>query len=99
MSNIIDLTVYDDSIIIDDNTNDIEIYNKFTQMSQRMAFYAGIWKIKTKKFTISLQDAIEYGKNLPLAIELEGIKIESGNGVARRLTPQVVNELIDDAKK
>ncbi len=79
----------DDNIIF----NDLSIFESYTQMTQRMAFYAGIWNPKTKKFTISLDDAIEYGKKLPIAIELEYIRIENGN-LPRKLTLKIVNELL-----
>ena len=77
--------------------NDLNIFENYTQMTQRMAFYAGIWNSKTKKFTISLNDAIEYGKKAPIAIELEHIRIEKGY-LPRKLTLKIVNELINNNK-
>jgi len=94
MGTVIDLTIYDNIIVIID---DIDVFATYTQLSQRMAFYAGIWKTNTKQFTIPLNEAIEYGIKLPIAIKLEQLRLEYENGVPRKLTPQIVNELIINA--
>ena len=90
-TDVIDLT--NDYII--DLTNDKFIFETFNQVSKRMAFYAGVWK--NGKFTIPLKDAIEYGKKLPFAIEFECLKIDCGISMSKKLTPFVVNELINEA--
>lgn len=77
--------------------NDETIFQQYSQMAQRMAFYAGIWNIKTKKFTIPLEKAVEYGKNIPAAMELEYIRIDNGC-LPRRLTTDVVDELLKKYK-
>ena len=73
--------------------NDEAIFRQYPQLAQRIAFYAGIWNTNTKKFTIPLEKAIEYGKNIPAAIELEHIRIDNGY-LPRLLTPDIVDELL-----
>ena len=80
-----------------DNYNDDIIFKNYSQMAQRMAFYAGIWDVKKKKFTIPLEKAIEYGKNIPVAMELEYIRLDNGH-IPRKLTTEVVDELIKNNK-
>lgn len=83
----------DNNINIDDN--DLKIFNNYSQMTKRMAFYAGIWNVRKKKFTIPLNKAIEYGKKTPIAMEYEYIRMDNGHS-ARRLTLDVINELLDN---
>lgn len=80
-----------------DNYNDDIIFKNYSQMAQRMAFYAGIWDVKKKKFTIPLEKAIEYGKNIPAAMELEYIRLDNGC-MPRKLTTEVVDKLIKNNK-
>jgi len=80
-----------------DNNNDETIFQQYSQMAQRMAFYSGIWNVKTKKFTIPLEKAVEYGKNIPAAMELEYIRMDNGC-LPRRLTTDVVDELLKKHK-
>jgi hypothetical protein len=68
-----------------------EIWLTFTQMAQRMAFYAGVYK--RGRFTIPLHEAREYGRQLPAAIGREHLHIEGG-AMPRLLTPEVVRALV-----
>jgi hypothetical protein len=74
-----------------------DIFKNYSQMAQRMAFYAGVWNAKTKKFTIPLEKAVEYGENILAAMELEYIRIDKGF-LPRKLTTDVVDELILNLK-
>ncbi len=66
------------------------IWQGFSQMAQRMAFYAGAWK--RGRFTIPLEEARDYGKFLPASIEREHLRIEEG-ALPRKLTPELVRAL------
>jgi hypothetical protein len=73
-----------------------KIYNSYSQIAKRMAFYSGIWK--KSRFTISLNDAIFYGESIPKIISIEHRRIEKGYKI-RILDLKTVKELILEYEK
>lgn len=63
------------------------IFNTFDILAKRAAFYAGVWR--NGKFTVSVEDAIEYRDNFPYVYKVECARIDAG-GIPRKITMEVI---------
>ncbi len=90
---IYDLIFYFPHLLLNMTANDLIIFNTYSNLTKRMAFYANIWNAKQQKFMIPLDKAIEYGQKLPIALKYEYIRIDNGN-IPRKLTLTVIDNLL-----
>ena len=71
--------------------NEADLFQSFPTETKRMAFYAGLWR--HGQFTVSLEDAQEYGRLLPQAMEVERQRLAT-DGIPRLMTLEVVRTLV-----
>ena len=70
------------------------VFRDMSQVAQRAAFYAGIWK--DGRFTVPLRDAVLYKDNFVAAQAVEHERLQQGH-LPRKLTLQIVAELAAQA--